>query len=60
MDTLMISDQTGLYSGMTEEEQKEVVGVHLDIEEPKYPDLILQNDGKKTPEEQVEDILRSC
>lgn len=41
------------------EEQKEVVDVHLVIEELKHPDLLLQYDGKKTPEEQVADILRN-
>ena len=60
MDTLKTRDQKGLYSGMTEEKQKEVVGIHMEIEEPKRPDLILVNDGKNTPEEQVVEILRSC
>lgn len=60
MDTLCARDQKGLYSGTTEERQKEVVGVHFDFEEPKHPDLILQNDGERTPEEQVEEILRYC
>lgn len=58
MDTLMVRDQKGLYSGMTKEKQKEVVGIHMDVEEPKHPDLILQNDGERTPEEQVEEILQ--
>lgn len=58
MDTLKKRDQKGLYSGITEEKQKEVVGIHMDIEEPRCPDLILQNDGEKTPEEQVERICR--
>ena len=34
MDTLIARDQKGLYSGMTEERQKEVVGVHMEVEEP--------------------------
>lgn len=59
MDTLQRRDQKGLYSGITEEKQKEVVGIHMNIEEPKMPDLILQNDGEKTPEEQAEEILMS-
>lgn len=59
MDTLRKRDQKGLYSGFTEEKQKEVVGVHMEIEEPKCPDLILQNDGSLTPEEQVEIIMLS-
>lgn len=60
METLIARDQKGLYSGMSEEKQKEVVGVHLDIEEPRCPDLILENDGERTPEEQAEEIVRQC
>lgn len=56
MDTLRKRDQKGLYSGITEEKHKEVVGIHMDIEEPKQPDLILDNDGERTPEEQAEII----
>ncbi len=58
METLKARDQKGLYSGMSEEENTEVVGIHLEFEEPKHPDLILQNDGEKLPEEQVETILQ--
>ena len=56
MDTLQARDQKGLYSGLTMEEQKEVAGIHVDIEEPKCPDLILENDGTETPKEQAEKI----
>lgn len=57
METLRRRDQKGLYSGTTEEKANEVVGIHMEIEEPKCPDLILENDGEKSPEEQVEKIL---
>ena len=60
MDTLRKRDQKGLYSGITEEEQKEVVGIHMELEEPKCPDLILENNGKWTAEVQVEQILECC
>jgi adenylylsulfate kinase len=50
MDTLRKRDQKGLYSGTTSEMEKEV-------EEPKHPDLILENDGEKTPNEQVAAIF---
>lgn len=59
MDTLRVRDQKGLYSGTTEEKQKEVVGIHMDIEEPKHPDLVLQNDGERTPGELAEEIMRA-
>lgn len=58
METLQRRDQKGLYSGVTEENQKDVVGIHMEFEEPKCPDLILDNDGGRTPEEQVEIIMQ--
>ncbi|MBD5523498.1 MAG: adenylyl-sulfate kinase [Lachnospiraceae bacterium] len=60
METLRRRDQKGLYSGITEERQKEVVGIHMDIEVPKQPDLVLENDGERMPVEQVEKIFRHC
>ena len=60
METLRKRDQKGLYSGATKEKQKEVVGIHMDIEEPKCPDLVLQNDGNVAPEEQVKIIVSLC
>ncbi|MDE6590446.1 MAG: adenylyl-sulfate kinase [Oscillospiraceae bacterium] len=49
MDTLRQRDQKGLYSS----DGGDVAGVHFQVEEPKTPDLILENDGQKTPEEQA-------
>ncbi len=57
MDTLRMRDQKGLYSGNTQEKEKEVTGIHIQFEEPRNPDLVLENDGDKTPEEQVEKIM---
>ena len=53
MDTLRRRDQKGLYS----RGKSDVAGVHFAIEEPKSPDLILDNNGEKTPEEQVQRIM---
>lgn len=58
METLLVRDQKGLYSGVTEEKQKEVAGVHMEIEEPKSPDFVLYNDGQWTPEKLVREILQ--
>ncbi len=58
MDTLKERNQKGIYSELEEGKQIEIVGMNIDFEEPKHPDLILQNDGGKTPEEQAEEILR--
>ncbi len=49
MDILRRRDQKGLYS----RGDGNVAGIHFQVEEPKHPDLVLENDGKKTPEEQV-------
>lgn len=57
METLKSRDQKGLYSGTTKEREKEIVGVHMEIEEPKCPDLILENDVEWSPEEQAEKII---
>lgn len=50
MDTLRRRNQKGLYTG----EGRDVAGIHFQVEEPKTPDLVLENDGQRTPEEQVE------
>ena len=49
MDTLRSRDQKGLYS----RGDRDVAGVHFQVEEPKCPDLILENDGQRAPAEQV-------
>lgn len=46
-DTLR-SRRTALYSS-----DRDVVGIHLPWEEPKHPDIVIQNDGRETPEEIV-------
>lgn len=55
METLRRRDQKGLYS----RGEKDVAGIHFQVEEPKWPDLVLENDGWKTPEEQVEILAQS-
>jgi len=50
METLRRRDQKGLYSSGG----KNVAGVDFQVELPKTPDLVLDNNGDKTPEEQVE------
>jgi len=49
METLRQRDQKGLYSTG----QQNVAGVDFQVELPKEPDLILNNDGQKTPKEQL-------
>lgn len=55
MDTLRRRNQKGLYSCHAED----VAGVSLQVELPRFPDLILENDGQRTPAQQVE-LLRKA
>lgn len=50
-ETLLARNQKGLYTG-----GKNVVGVDIPFDEPQYPDLVLQNDGDRTPLELVEEL----
>lgn len=56
-EVLVKRDQKGLYSGNTKEKDGRVIGIHIAYEEPRFPDLVLTNNGEKTPEEQVEIIM---
>ncbi len=58
MDTLQKRDQKGIYSGNTDGTKKDVMGLDIDFEQPRDPDLILENEGDITPEEQAEKIIR--
>lgn len=51
-ETLYKRDQKGLYSSGT----KNVVGVDLLCEEPKTPDIIIENDGQETPQAIIEKL----
>lgn len=53
-ETLLARNKKGLYT-----HGKNVIGVDLPFEEPRSPDLILQNDGDRTPLELVEEIERA-
>lgn len=53
-ETLLKRNQNGLYTS-----GKNVVGVDLPFDEPKTPDLILQNDGEESPQAIVEQLERS-
>ena len=53
MDTLMKRDKKGLYSSRAEN----LVGVTMNMEEPKTPDVLVHNDGQERVEDIVERIL---
>lgn len=54
METLYRRDQKGLYTKV----RKDVVGVDLPWDEPETPDIVIENDGERTPEEIVCEIER--
>ena len=56
-ETLCQRDQKGLYSGKTDEECREIVGVQLEMEEPKHPDLVVENDGAVSAQDRVNQIF---
>ena len=60
METLYRRDQKGLYSGNTKEKEKEVAGIQTMFEEPRCPDLVIENDGGRTPEELAQIVYRLC
>jgi adenylylsulfate kinase len=53
-DTLLQRNQKGLYTT-----GKNVVGIDLPFDEPRTPDLILENDGRETPQALVERAERT-
>lgn len=49
LETLRKRDQKGLYT----QGDGAVAGVNFAVEEPKHPDLVLENDGHLTPQQQL-------
>lgn len=54
-ETLFLRDQKGLYSSG----EKNLMGIDLPFDEPKSPDVIIENDGDKTPEEIVQELAET-
>lgn len=57
LEVLLERDQKQLYSRAQRGEISQVMGVDLPVEEPRNPDLILDNDGRRPPEALVEMTL---
>ena len=53
METLVKRDKKGLYSSKADN----VVGVNQSMEEPKHPDVLINNDGQEKVEDIVNKIL---
>ena len=56
MDILRARDQKGLYSGTSTEKDTTVSGVSFGFEEPKTPDLVIENNGDIKPDILAEKI----
>lgn len=56
-EVLYQRDQKGLYSGVKNGKLCNVMGMDLEFEEPKCPDLIVENNGDASPEQILEQIL---
>ena len=54
IEVLKLRDQKGLYSSGTQN----VMGIDLPFDEPKTPDIIIENDGSKTPEGITEQLWK--
>lgn len=59
LEVLKKRDQKGLYSRAVRGEVKDVVGVDLNLELPRYPDVRIENDGSLSPEQTVDMIWDS-
>ena len=57
MDTLKARDTKGLYKRAEKGEISNVYGIDLMPEEPRNPDIIIENEGLMTREEAVRNIL---
>lgn len=55
MEVLIRRNQKGLYGSTIE--NREVAGIHVDIEEPKNPDMILDNEGNVCVAELVDRVI---
>lgn len=55
-DELRRRDSKGLYQQSSSDETVDVVGVNIPGEEPRHPDLIINNDGRMTPEDVVQRV----
>lgn len=56
MEVLQKRDQKNLYTKAKIGQEQDLAGITFQVEEPKTPDLVLENNGDITPEEQVERI----
>jgi adenylylsulfate kinase-like enzyme len=59
IDVLIERDQKQLYSRALKGEMEHVMGIDVPVEEPGNPDVVVVNDGNKTPEEIARVLIKS-
>ncbi len=59
MEVLLKRDQKGLYSRAIRGEIKNIIGLDIEMEEPKCPDHIIVNNGRTSPTEITEALWNS-
>lgn len=57
LGVLIERDQKNIYSRALKGEIKDVMGVNINLQEPRNPDVVILNDGSSSPTEIVEEIL---
>lgn len=57
IDELIKRNQKELYTKALMKEIKNVMGIDIDFEEPKNPDLLVNNNGELSPEDIVNNII---
>lgn len=58
IEELIRRDQKGLYSGALSNEIENVMGINMDYEAPKSPDIEINNSGYNSPEKTTQIIIR--
>lgn len=58
MEELIRRDQKQLYSRALQKQICNVMGIDMEFEEPKTPDLVIDNSGVLTPQEVLDKILK--
>ena len=56
--TLENRDHKGIYAGVRRGELTNVMGIDLPVEEPQQPDVVVDNDGQRSPAEVVSSLWR--
>lgn len=56
LEVLEVRDQKGLYAAARRNEVRHVLGVNASFEEPESPDIMIHNDGTRSPESVLDEL----